>query len=68
MPLRIEIDDNRVCFEIQGEKHCLIVFDSKVVKPRKAAALVSSIACKRGQKTGVRRFIEIWIKNSFKAI
>ena len=61
--LSTAIDENRVCFEIQGEKHCLLGIESQVVKPGKAAALVSSIACKRGKKNVVRWSMKRRIKS-----
>ena len=54
MPLSIAIEEDRVCFEIQGEKHCLLGKELQEVKPGKAAALVSSIACEKGKKTVVQ--------------
>ena len=68
MPLSMAIEDNRICFEIQGEKHCLLFIKSELVKPIKAAALVPSIVCERGQNTVVRLSIKRRIKGKTVAI
>ena len=67
MPLSKTIDENRVCVEIQGKKHCLLLIESKGVNTSKAAALVSSIVCERGQSIVVWWIIKRRIKNILKS-
>ena len=64
MSLSTAIYENRVCFEIQGQKHCLLGIEAKSIKPGKAATLISSIVCERGKKTVVWWLIDRRIKDS----